>query len=199
MKAKRAFDLVLSGVGLLFLLPVFVLIAFAIRVDSAGPVFFRQERVGLRGKIFRIHKFRTMEMQAEQRGPQITIGQDRRITRVGAILRKYKLDELPQLIDVFIGDMSLVGPRPEVPKYVAGYPNEIRRLVLSVRPGITDRASIEFRDENEILGKADDPERAYVEEVLPIKMRYYADYVQSRSLWGDFMLIIATVRAIVVR
>lgn len=195
--AKRLFDLLASGIGLLVLTPVLLGIALAIKLESHGPVFFRQERVGRFGKAFRIHKFRTMVTDAERRGLQITVGADARVTKVGAVLRKYKLDELAQLIDVFLGDMSLVGPRPEVPRYVACYPAGAREIVLSVKPGITDRASIEYKDENEILGKAADPHKAYVDEVLPVKIRYYVDYVRNRSFWGDIRIIFATLLAIV--
>jgi lipopolysaccharide/colanic/teichoic acid biosynthesis glycosyltransferase len=194
---KRFFDVFASGAGLLVLSPVLLLIAIVIRLDSRGPVFFRQERVGQFGRVFRIHKFRTMVVDAEARGIQITVGADSRVTRVGAVLRRYKLDELPQLIDVLFGQMSLVGPRPEVPRYVACYPQDVKELVLSVRPGITDRASIEFKDENDILGRAGDPHRAYVEEVLPIKLNYYIDYVKNRSLLGDIVIIFSTLWAIV--
>lgn len=194
---KRLFDLVASGIGLLVLAPVLLGIALAIKLESHGPVFFRQERVGRFGKTFRIHKFRTMVTDAERRGLQITVGTDARVTKVGAVLRKYKLDELAQLIDVFVGNMSLVGPRPEVPRYVACYPAEAREIVLSVKPGITDRASIEYKDENDILGKAADPHKAYVDEVLPVKIRYYIDYVQHRSFWSDIRIIFATLFAIV--
>lgn len=197
MIAKRLFDLLASGIGLLVLAPVLLGIALAIKLESHGPVFFRQERVGRFGKTFRIHKFRTMVTDAERRGLQITVGADARVTKVGAVLRKYKLDELAQLIDVFVGDMSLVGPRPEVPRYVACYPAGAREIVLSVKPGITDRASIEYKDENEILGKAADPHKAYVDEVLPVKIRYYVDYVRNRSFWGDIRIIFATLLAIV--
>jgi lipopolysaccharide/colanic/teichoic acid biosynthesis glycosyltransferase len=193
---KRLFDILASGLGLLVLSPLFALIAGAIKVDSNGPVFFRQERVGRAGKLFRIHKFRTMVADSEQRGLQITVGPDVRITRMGVLLRKYKLDELPQLIDVFWGSMSLVGPRPEVPRYVAYYPQAVREIVLSVRPGITDRASIEYRDENTILGMASDPQRAYVEQILPVKLEYYVEYVRNRSFFGDMKLILATLVAI---
>jgi lipopolysaccharide/colanic/teichoic acid biosynthesis glycosyltransferase len=195
--SKRIFDWLASGLGLLVLSPVLLALALWIKLDSSGPVFFRQERVGQRGRVFRIHKFRTMVTDAERRGLQITVGADARVTRVGQWLRKYKLDELPQLLDVWLGHMSLVGPRPEVPRYVACYPADVRELVLSVRPGITDRASIEFKDENEILGRAVDPHLAYVNEVLPIKLRYYLAYVQSRSFWGDIGIIFATLRALV--
>jgi lipopolysaccharide/colanic/teichoic acid biosynthesis glycosyltransferase len=191
--AKRLFDWLFSTFGLLLLAPVFVLLAVWIKLDSRGPVFFRQERVGLGGTLFRIHKFRTMVTDAERLGLQITVGADARVTRVGQWLRKYKLDELPQLLDVWLGHMSLVGPRPEVPRYVACYPANVRDIVLSVRPGITDRASIEFKDENEILGRASDPNQAYINEVLPIKLRFYVEYVEARSLLGDVILIFRTV------
>lgn len=196
MIAKRIFDLLASSFGLLALSPFFLLIAASIKLDSPGPVFFRQERVGRFGKVFRIHKFRTMVTNAEKKGLQITVGADARVTRTGAVLRKYKLDELAQLIDVFIGDMSLVGPRPEVPKYVDYYPTESRNIILSVKPGITDWASIEYKDENEILGRAIDPHKAYIEEVLPMKIGYYLDYVKNRSLIGDIRIILATLRAL---
>jgi lipopolysaccharide/colanic/teichoic acid biosynthesis glycosyltransferase len=195
--SKRIFDWLASGLGLLVLSPVLLALALWIKLDSSGPVFFRQERVGQRGRVFRIHKFRTMVTDAERRGLQITVGADARVTRVGQWLRKHKLDELPQLLDVWMGHMSLVGPRPEVPRYVACYPADVRELVLSVRPGITDRASIEFKDENEILGRAVDPNQAYVQEVLPIKLRYYVEYVNTRSLLGDISLIFKTFTALV--
>lgn len=197
MILKRWFDLLASGLGLIALSPLLMLIALLIKLDSEGPVFFRQERVGRFGKVFRIHKFRTMITDAERKGLQITVGADARVTRVGGTLRKYKLDELPQLIDVLIGDMSLVGPRPEVPRYVACYPEETKDIVLSVRPGITDRASIEYKDENRILGLAEDPHRAYVEQVLPVKLGYYINYVRRRTFLGDLKIILATLVAIV--
>lgn len=196
MLIKRLFDLVASAAGLLLLAPVFLVIAIAIKRESPGPVFFRQERVGLGGRTFRIHKFRTMVVSGEGRGPLITVGADRRITSSGAFLRKYKLDELAQLIDVFVGEMSLVGPRPEVPKYVALYPEDVRAVVLSVRPGITDLASIEYRDENALLGNSKDPERTYVEEVMPAKLRYCVDYVRTRSFGLDLRIICRTVLAV---
>lgn len=195
--SKRFFDWLASTCGLLVLAPVLLVLAVWIKLDSTGPVFFRQERVGQWGKLFRIHKFRTMVTDAERRGLQITVGADARVTRVGQWLRKYKLDELPQLLDVWLGHMSLVGPRPEVPRYVACYPADVRDVVLSVRPGITDRASIEFKDENEILGRAADPHLAYVNEVLPIKLRYYQDYVASRSMASDIGIILSTLKALV--
>lgn len=194
--AKRVFDFIASGFGLLLLLPIFIIFALWIKLDSRGPVFFRQERVGRGGKLFLIHKFRTMVVDAERLGLQITVGSDARVTDVGRLLRKHKLDELPQLIDVFLGHMSLVGPRPEVPRYVACYPENMRNLVLSVRPGITDLASIEFKDENEILGSAIDPHVAYVNKILPIKQRYYVEYVNTRTFWGDIILIFKTIKAL---
>ncbi|MEG2566640.1 MAG: sugar transferase [Acinetobacter sp.] len=196
MILKRLFDCLASFLGLLLLAPLLLLISIAIKLDSAGPVFFRQERVGQYGKFFRIHKFRSMTVDAPSKGLQITIGADARITRVGFWLRKYKLDELAQLIDVFNGSMSLVGPRPEVPHYVEKYPDEIRVIVLSVKPGITDWASIKYKDENEILARADDPQQAYVNEVLPIKLQYYVDYVCNRSFFGDIKIICATLIAV---
>lgn len=195
--AKRLFDWVASGLGLLVLSPLLTLVALWVKWDSPGPVFFRQERVGLRGRVFRIHKFRTMTVNAEAKGPQITVGNDARVTRSGAFLRKSKLDELPQLIDVWLGRMSVVGPRPEVPRYMNQYPPEVRNKVLSVRPGITDWASIKFKDENRILGTAADPEAAYVQEVLPIKQRFYLDYVDQHTFVGDIRIIAATLVAIV--
>ena len=195
--AKRLFDWLASGIGLVLLAPLLLVLAVWIKLDSSGPVFFRQERVGRGGTLFRIHKFRTMVSDAERRGLQITVGADARVTRVGQWLRKYKLDELPQLLDVWLGHMSLVGPRPEVPRYVACYPAEVRDVVLSVRPGITDRASIEFKDENLILGRAADPDKAYVEEILPIKLKYYVEYIETNSLLGDVKLIIRTFAALI--
>ena len=194
---KRLFDFIASSLGLLILLPVLLVLAAWIKIDSPGPIFFRQLRVGLGGKPLRIHKFRTMIENAELQGLQITVGDDPRVTRAGKFLRKYKLDELPQLFDVWAGAMSLVGPRPEVPRYIAHYPDDVRELILSVRPGITDRASIEFKDENEILGNAVDPHLAYVNDVLPIKLRYYKDYVANQSLALDIKLIFATIKALV--
>ncbi len=197
--AKRLFDLLLSSIGLLLLAPVLLLIALLIKLDSAGPVMFRQERVGRFGQPFRIHKFRTMRHEPAGQGLQITVGADRRITRVGGFLRASKLDELPQLIDVWLGDMSLVGPRPEVPRYVAHYPAELREKVLSVRPGITDIASIEYRDESAVLARAADPEHAYIHEVLPHKLALAARYVDQASVWLDVRLIWRTLVAIVRR
>ena len=194
--AKRLFDLAVSGLGLLLLAPILLVVALAIKLESPGRVFFRQERVGRFGKTFRIHKFRTMVADAERQGLQITVGSDARVTRMGSVLRKYKLDELAQLIDVFVGDMSLVGPRPEVPRYVACYPADVRAIVLSVPPGITDWASIEFKEENAILGDAVDAERVYIEEILPVKLGYYVRYVRERSFMMDLRIIFATLVAV---
>ena len=194
--AKRLFDLVLAALGLLLLGPLLLVIAVWIRLDSPGPVFFRQERVGRYGQPFRIHKFRTMVAGAPQLGPQISLQGDPRITRAGAVLRRAKLDELPQLIDVLAGTMSLVGPRPELPHYVALYPAALREKVLSVRPGITDRASIEYRDEGALLAAAADPERTYAEVVMPAKLRFAADYVDHATLAHDLRLIALTLKAL---
>jgi lipopolysaccharide/colanic/teichoic acid biosynthesis glycosyltransferase len=197
--SKRLFDWVLSSLGLLLLAPVLLLIALLIKLDSPGPVFFRQERVGRFGQPFRIHKFRTMRHDPQGLGLQITVGADRRITRVGGVLRHSKLDELPQLLDVWLGTMSLVGPRPEVPRYVAHYPADLRDKVLSVRPGITDIASIEYRDESRVLAQAADPEQAYIQEILPHKLALAARYVDQASVWTDLTLIARTLVAIVIR
>lgn len=194
--AKRLFDLLLSVLGLLVLAPLLLAIALWVKLDSRGPVMFRQERVGRFGKPFLIHKFRTMRADAPRLGPEITVGADARITRAGRFLRSSKLDELPQLWDVLRGAMSLVGPRPEVPRYVALYPAELRELVLSVRPGITDPASLSFRDESELLARAADPEREYVEVVMPAKLRLAADYVREAGLLADLRLILATLGAL---
>jgi len=187
---KRAFDVVLAGLGLLVLAPVLLLVAVWIKLDSPGPVLFRQERIGRFGRPFLIHKFRSMRV--ENAGAQITVGADPRITRAGQFIRAAKLDELPQLWDVLRGAMSFVGPRPEVARYVALYPAELRELVLSVRPGITDPASLRFRNESELLARATDPEREYVEVVMPAKLQLTAEYVRGASLAGDLKLIART-------
>ena len=201
--AKRLFDLLASGLGLLVLGPLLLLLALAIKFDSPGPVFFRQKRVGRHGVVFCIHKFRTMvhrdgveEVGAAASALQLTVGADPRITRVGALLRRTKLDELAQLIDVLRGRMSLVGPRPEVPRYVTTYPPDLRDKVLGVRPGITDPASLAFRDESALLAAAADPEREYVEVVLPAKLRLSARYIDQATFGGDLRLIAATLSAL---
>ena len=191
--SKRIFDVVLAALGLCVLMPLLAVIAVLIKRDSPGPVFFRQERVGRYGRLFRIHKFRTMVADAPLRGPPITVGDDPRITGVGAWLRRSRLDELPQLLDVLKGDMSLVGPRPEVPKYVELYPSELREAVLSLRPGITDPSSLEFLDEAQLLAGARDPEREYREVILPAKLRASALYARRATLGTDLLLLLRTV------
>lgn len=198
MSKKRIFDLLLSIGGLAFLSPAFLTVAIVVKLDSKGPVFFRQVRVGRYGVPFRIHKFRTMIIDAENTG-RLTVGDDKRVTRSGAILRKLKVDELPQLIDVITGKMSLVGPRPEVQEFIDYYPTDIRKKILSVRPGITDSASIKMVDENKILSQYDDPRQAYIDIILPIKQRYYLDYVDNNNLLLDLKLITKTIFKIIKR
>ncbi len=192
---KRGFDLGASFIGLLVTAPIMLLAAVAVRLSSPGPVFFRQERMGRGFRAFQILKFRTMVVDAPRLGAQITAGADPRITEVGRFLRKSKIDELPQLINVFRGDMSLVGPRPEVPKYVELFRDDYQ-VILRVRPGITDPASIKYRDESAILGQADDPERAYVEQILPDKIAIAREYVAHQSLLGDVAILCRTLAAI---
>lgn len=189
---KRLFDIACAATALALLAPLLLALALWVRLDSPGPVLFRQQRVGRDSRPFAILKFRTMQVNAEAAGLQITVGQDPRITRAGSWLRRSKLDELPQLLNVLRGDMSMVGPRPEVPRYVALYPTDVRETVLSVRPGITDLASLAFRDESTLLAQSPDPERTYVEEILPTKLRYACDYVRQRSLWLDLRIIART-------
>jgi len=196
MITKRIFDLVFVIPGLLVLCPVLVVVSIWIKLDSKGPVFFRQERVGKSGQLFRIFKFRTMVVDAESLGAKVTVGRDPRITNSGFLLRKYKLDELPQLINVLKGEMSLVGPRPEVKEYVEHWPEEAYDLVLSVPPGITDFASIEFRDENDLLTDAINPVEMYINEITPIKLEHYKRYVRERSIFLDLRLIFRTIVAI---
>lgn len=199
---KRLFDIVLSVMGLVLLSPVMLGIALWIKLDSPGPVFFRQQRVGRFGVLFGIHKFRSMSADASKHGLQITVGNDARITRVGRFLRRTKLDELPQLIDVLLGRMSFVGPRPEVPIYVAMYPAAQREKVLSVRPGITDPASILYRDEGTLLAAAANPadaERVYVEQIMPAKLDLSLGYVDSMCMTNDMRLIVSTIRQIWLR
>ncbi|MDH7578545.1 MAG: sugar transferase [Bacillota bacterium] len=190
--SKRAFDLFWATLGLLMLSPLFVVIAVLIKLEDKGPVFFRQERVGYRGKSFRIWKFRTMVIDAEKCGGQLTVGRDPRITRVGYWLRKTKLDELPQLINVLLGEMSLVGPRPEVPLYVSLYTPEQRR-VLDLVPGITDPASITYRNESEVLARSGYPEQKYIEEIMPEKIRINLNYAAKATVWSDIWVIIQTI------
>lgn len=195
--SKRIFDFLFVVIGLLVLFPVFLLIAAFIKRDDNGSVLFKQERVGLNGKLFKVLKFRTMVVDAEQKGAKITMGGDPRITQTGLWLRKYKLDELPQLFNVLLGEMSLVGPRPEVPEYVNFYSDQQKKIVLSVLPGITDIASIAFRNENDFLAGSQNPVKDYKEKVLPIKLGYYQQYVRDRSLLMDFRIIIKTILVIV--
>lgn len=192
---KRVFDFVASGCGLLVLSPIFLVLAVWVKLDSPGPVFYRQVRVGRGNKDFRLFKFRSMRIGSDKKGLITVGGRDPRVTRSGYYIRKYKLDELPQLINVFVGDMSLVGPRPEVRKYVDMYTPE-QMHVLDVRPGITDLASICYRNENELLEKVDNPETYYIETILPDKLRINLDYVHHQSFWGDLGLIFKTFRAI---
>jgi lipopolysaccharide/colanic/teichoic acid biosynthesis glycosyltransferase len=186
---KRLFDILAALVGLLVFGVPMLAVAAWILLDSPGPVFFRQARVGRHGKIFRIHKFRTMSVDAERRGLQLTVGADARVTRVGRVLRANRLDELPQFFDVLAGNMSLVGPRPDVPHYVDLWPAALRERVLAVRPGITDPASLKFRDEATLLAQAADPEREYVDVILPRKLALAADYADHASLWTDLAII----------
>ena len=193
---KRFFDITASGIGLILLSPLFLILAFWIKLDSPGPVFFRQVRVGRYNKDFRIFKFRSMRVGSDK-GSLVTIGgHDPRITRSGYFIRKFKFDELPQLINVFLGDMSLVGPRPEVRHYVNYWTPE-QLHVLDVRPGITDPASIKFRNENELMEKAATPEKYYIEVIMQEKINLYLEYVENHSFWGDIVLIFKTFWVIV--
>ncbi|WP_421381821.1 sugar transferase [Bacillus salacetis] len=192
---KRAFDSVVSCIGLLVLSPLFIIISVIIKFDSKGPILFKQIRIGKGGKEFKIYKFRTMVTNAEKKGMQITVGKDSRITKVGHFLRKVKLDELPQLINVLFGDMSFVGPRPEVPRYVARY-NKYQRNILKIRPGITDIASIEYRDENNILSKSNDPEREYINNIMPHKIELNVKYLDRLSVIYDLKIILSTIQII---
>lgn len=193
---KRLFDLLIAAVGLLLLGPLLLVVAAVIRLDTPGPALFRQERVGRGGRIFRIHKFRTMVVDAPQQGLGLTVGRDPRITRVGQVLRARRLDELPQLIDVLRGEMSLVGPRPELPHYVAVYPPALRERVLTLRPGITDPSSLAHLDEAQRLAAADDPEREYIEAILPAKLAAAAEYADRASLATDIGVLWRTVRTL---
>lgn len=193
---KRLMDVTISGCALFVLWPVLLLIAAAIKIDDPGPVFYRQVRVGRNGKEFRIFKFRTMVVDADKKGLSITVGRDSRITRVGALLRKSKLDELAQLINVFTGEMSFVGPRPEVPRYVRLY-TPYQRQVLLVCPGITDYASIAYRNENDLLEGADDPEKMYIEQIMPDKIELNMKYLREISPAADIRLIFKTIAAVI--
>lgn len=192
---KRLFDIVVSLVLLVVLCPVMLVIAILIQRDSKGGVFFRQERVTTYGKIFKIHKFRTMVKDADKIGSQVTTGSDARITDIGSVLRKYRLDELPQLIDVLYGDMSFVGCRPEVVKYVNAYTNEMKATLL-MPAGITSEASIRYKDEAELLDGAEDVDKVYIEQILPAKMKYNLDSIRNFNIWNEFATMIRTVLAV---
>ena len=196
--AKRFFDMVAAAVGLLFLSPFLFFIALRIRREDSGPVFYRGERVGLHGKPFRIYKFRTMVVDAEKLGASSTSDDDARITRIGRFLRKYKLDELPQLINVLVGDMSLVGPRPQVKWAVDRYSEE-EKVILNFRPGITDYASLLFSNESEILKGSKNPDQDYLEKIHPIKTNLAIKYVQNHSLMVDIKIILKTIAVVVKR
>ena len=192
---KRFFDLILSFIGLLIIVPILFLITILIKISSSGPVFYKQVRVGKNNKDFKIFKFRTMHVNAHKKGLLTVGGRDPRVTSIGYYLRKFKLDELPQLINVFKGDMSFVGPRPEVRQFVNLY-SEIQMKVLNVKPGITDLASIEFRNENEILSKEEDPNQYYFDYIMPKKLEINLKYINQRNLLKDFVVIIKTIKVI---
>jgi lipopolysaccharide/colanic/teichoic acid biosynthesis glycosyltransferase len=192
---KRAFDICVASISLLWLLPLLCVVGALIKLDSNGPVFFRQERVGRRFRSFQIYKFRTMTRDAPLTGRPITCGQDRRITRVGRFLRRTKLDELPQLINVLKGDMSIVGPRPELLQYVERFKDDYREI-LRVRPGITDPASLKFRDEAALLGMSSDPIGLYVGSILPEKLNLGKEYLRRSSLSTDILVIVKTIAAL---
>ena len=191
---KRIFDITLSLFGLIILLPFMLIIAILIKFDSKGTVFFKQIRITKGGKEFKIFKYRTMKVGSDKYS-QITVGKDERITKIGSFLRKYKLDEIPQLINVLIGDMSLVGPRPEVPKYVALYTDE-QKEILKVRAGITDYASVEFSNENDLLALEKDSEKAYIEKIMPKKIELNKKYLSEISMLTDIRIILLTIKKI---
>ena len=192
----RFFDLLFSFLGLVILSPLLLCLYVAVRIESSGGGFYRQRRVGKGGKEFTLYKFRSMRVGSDAKGLLTVGGKDPRVTKTGAFIRKYKLDELPQLFNVLKGDMSLVGPRPEVARYVAFYTPE-QRKVLDVRPGITDYASIEYIDENRILGEADDPDKAYIESIMPDKIRLNMKYIENRSVKTYFSVIFLTLKKLI--
>ena len=192
---KRTFDIVASFMGLVILSPLFLVMAVWIKCDSRGPVFYRQSRVGRGNRDFRLYKFRSMYVDSDKKGLLTVGGHDSRVTKAGYFIRKYKIDELPQLINVLIGDMSFVGPRPEVRQYVSLY-TEQQLHVLDVRPGITDRASVKYRNENDLLAKAADPEEYYIKVIMPDKLAINLEYVAHHSLWSDIRIIFSTFAAI---
>lgn len=193
---KRIFDIVCSGLGLMLLSPLFIVLAIWIKLDSKGPVFYKQIRAGRHNKDFTLYKFRSMRMGSDKKGLITIGGRDPRVTKSGYYIRKYKLDELPQLINVFLGEMSLVGPRPEVRHYVDLY-NDEQLIVLSIRPGITDMASIRYRNENELLESVENPEQYYREVIMQDKLRINMEYIENASLWFDIKLILSTLKEIV--
>lgn len=193
---KRTFDILVSFVAIVILFPFFIVVSILIKVDSKGPVIFRQVRVGKNEKNFEILKFRTMVTDAEKIGKQITIGEDKRITKIGRFLRKYKLDEFPQLFNVLKGDMSFVGPRPEVPRYTSLYTDE-QKEVFKVRPGITDYASIKYRNENEILGESENPEETYINKIMNDKLKINLEYLKRKSIIEDIKIIFKTLVKII--
>lgn len=192
---KRLFDIIVAGAGLLLLAPLFAGVAMLIKLDSPGPVFFKQERIGRGFRPFWIYKFRTMRHDAPE-NMQLTVGADSRITRIGGFLRRSKLDELPQLFNILVGDMTLVGPRPEVPRYVEAFHRDYQEI-LTVRPGLTDLASLKYRDEAALLGQSADPEQEYLHRVLPDKIRLGKEYIRCSSLAFDMNLIMKTVRKVI--
>lgn len=189
---KRAFDLFFSVSGIVILSPLLIMFSLIIKLSSEGEVFFKQERVGRDGKRFKIYKFRTMVKDAESKGKKITVGKDKRITKIGHFLRKYKLDELPQLINIIKGDMSFVGPRPEVPEYVEYY-TEKQKEILKVKPGITDYASIYFSNESELLGEVNNPDEFYIKHILPYKIKLNQKYINNINIIHDLKLIFMTI------
>ena len=193
---KRIFDFFASLIGIVLLSPVFLVAALLVKCSSRGPVFIRQKRVGYGGKEFYIHKFRTMYVEGQRSLMEITVKNDSRITPVGVYLRRSKIDEIPQLFDVLLGNMSLVGPRPEVSRYVAYYPDEMRNIIFTVKPGITDLASIKYRDENNLLSASDNPEETYIRRILPKKLRYYKFYVERHSMSLDLYVLCKTIEAL---
>ncbi len=194
---KRIFDIMVSILGMIFLSPIFITIGLLIKTTNRGTILFRQQRVGKYGRLFYIHKFRTMVMNAEQQGPSVTASNDLRITKIGKILRKTKLDELPQLYDVLIGNMSIVGPRPEVLEYVNIYPEHIKQIVLSVKPGITDLASLHMINEGELLEKSTNHKKYYINHIMPQKLALMVEYVNTQSTIGDIQIILKTLYKII--
>jgi lipopolysaccharide/colanic/teichoic acid biosynthesis glycosyltransferase len=192
---KRVFDFIVSALGIVIFSPLLILTALLVKVDSPGPIFFKQQRMGKEFRPFWIYKFRTMRKSLEQ-GPNITIGNDPRITRIGRLLRQTKIDELPQLINILRGEMSFVGPRPEVPQYVQLYRKEYQQI-LTVRPGLTDLASLKYRDEAALLANAENPEEEYVRRILPDKIKLARDYIQRASFFYDLRLILETILRLV--